>query len=432
MKTFRIIFALLRVRRLFATLLLFPLLGSLTVVITQLILSGSALRQISEEKKISTTTKDEQEETDWQFLRLILFGNGLPQAKPLLCIWNQDPEKSNVERPPSKECAPDKLDIALHVSDDLQVDRNEYLRLIEGNALRLHICKTCKPELELFVSNQGNSVKAHSSYGLMLYGLLMLDRKIQEQFKALKIQRLDLKEKLGQVFFFLPELKAPIQVSSIQISMIFILNITALIVISLWLGLRAHRKVLDYFSKSGALLPMVAATGKTPFYLALWGITGLRVSIFLLASIPLMLIILDGSSEDQTTLDVFSHSLLDMLLWLLALLSSMTLATIIASISDLKGRHEILSALYKIIPLLLSALGAILWAASFLVTSEQAGIFRSLISTFPILGMGPMILAPVVQPKLYILIIHTIASSALIYYLMKKNAHWFAAHLEEL
>ena len=266
----------------------------------------------------------------------------------------------------------------------------------------------------------------------MMYGLLMLDRKIQDQYKSLKIQRKDLKQKLGDVFFFMPELKAPIEVSSMEVSMIFILNITALVVISLWLGLRAHRKILDYFSKSGALLPMVAATGKTPFYLALWGITGLRVFVFLFASVPLLFVVLNESSEQHSIFDIFNGNFVDFSIWLLALFSSMTLATMIASISELKGRHEILSVVYKIIPLLMSAFGALFWASSFLATSEIAGIFRSVLSALPIIGMGPIILAPVVQPKFYILLIHTVASCTFIWFLMRKNAHWFAAHLEEL
>lgn len=432
MKTFRIIFALLRVPRLFASLLLFPLLGALIVVGTQLLLSGSALRQINKSQKESLHEEIKSEDKDWQFLRAILYGSGSPLPDPKLCIWTKPEESHKPEQPPSEECAPDRLDIALHVSEDSRIEPLEYLKMIKGNAQRLHICESCKPDLELFVSSQGNSTKAHSTYGLMLYALLLMDKELSQQFKELKIKREDLKDKLGDVFFFLPELKSAIAVSSLQISLVFILNITALVVISLWLGLRAHRKVLDYFSKSGALLPMVAATGKTPFYLALWGITALRVAVFLVASVPLLLVVLGSASEQESVFSTIGLNFWELAIWLIALLSSMSLATLIASISDLKGRHELLSVAYKIIPLFLSALGALVWASSFFATTESAGIFRSILSMLPIFGMGPIILAPVIQPKIYILLIHILSSAGLVWFLMRRNAHWFAAHLEEL
>lgn len=432
MRTARIIFALLRVPSLFSSLLLFPLLGSLLIVILQLSVSGSAIRYIQDENRIITAKEKQSDDKDWQFLRVLLYGNGRPLQSSQICIWKQDPINSSLELPPSPECNPDRLDVALHVADGMTVDTQEYLRLINGNSSRLHLCKTCSPDLELFVEASGNRVKAHSAYGLMLYGLLILDKEIQDQYLSLKTQKQSLKEKFGAVSFVSPDLKAPVQISSLEISLILIANIAAMVVIALWLGLKAHRKVLDYFSKSGALLPMVAATGKTPFYLAMWGITLLRVGLFLLASIPLFFIMLGTASGEDGIRSVFGANLAHSLLWLLALLSSMGLATLVASISDLKGRHQFWSFLYRIIPLFISALGIFLWGLSFLSISPSAGIFRNLLLAIPVIGIGPIIIAPVVQPEFYILLIHSFLSSLLIWILLRKNARWFAAHLEEL
>ena len=271
MKTLRIIFALLRVPRLICKPASFSAFRG-----------NNRSRDTINTKRFSTKTdfqlsrslqcyRNKGEEQTGKFLRTDTLRKRIPSTCPATLCLDKDERGVGYEQPPSKECAPDRLDIALHVPDSMQVDLDEYLRLIEGDALRLHVCKKCSPDLELFVSPQGNSVKAHSAYGLMLYTLLNLDKRIQQQYKELKKMREDLREKLGDVFFLLPELKAPIAISSLEVSLIFILNITALVVIALWLGLRAHRKILDYFSKSGALLPMVAATGKTPFLSGLMG-----------------------------------------------------------------------------------------------------------------------------------------------------------------
>lgn len=431
MKWLRIIVAFLKVPRLFATLLLFPFLGAMVVVAAQLFISGTALRQITEENRAPEVI-EVNDGQDFKLLRLILFGTSTPLPAPRLCVWKSTTESGLDERPQSEDCQPDRLDVALHLEEGMQVDFNEYLRLLDGNAQRLHVCKSCKPDLELTVSKGGNSVRAHSSYGLMVFGLLMMDKRISQQFKLLRQDRDELHKKFGSIFFFLPELRAPIEISELEVSLVFILNITAVVVIALWLGLKAHRKVLDYFSKSGALLPMVAATGKTNFYLALWGITGLRVVVFLIASVPLMFYVLNNISEDQTMLGIFKQSWANFIFWLFALLASMTLATLIASISDLKGRHGVLNFIYKVVPLLVAGAGSIIWVASFLFNSAEAAQLRMILTAVPVAGMGPMILAPVVPPKFAVILIHSILSCMLIVLLMIKNARWFAAHLEEI
>jgi hypothetical protein len=428
MAAFRIVLSLIKVPRLFAALLLFPILGALLIVFVQLFFTASTLTQISSAKN---TDSDYNINVNWDFLRLILFSDGKPLAEePKICIWQTDPS-SSLETFPSADCAPDRLDVAIHHKEEKPLDLSKYVELVRGNSYRLHVCKDCRPDLEFFESSSKPEVKIHSIYGLILYQLILKDTQIESKIKELRRER-NLREKgFGEVSLNLSQLHKPTNLSAIDLSIVIVLNITSLAVIALWLGLKAHRKVLDYFSKSGALLPMVAATGKKSFYSALWIITGLRVLAFLLASVPLLIFTLlnSSSSDTQSAVDIAS---IYFLIWLAALISGLSLATIIASISDLKGRHELLSIMYKLVPLLLSILGGIIWLLSFLGTGDISVLLRNVIVALPIVGLGPLILSQVVQVHLYLLIIHILLSLLGCQYLLKRNTHWFAAHLEEL
>ncbi len=426
MSAFRIVYSLLKVPRLFASLLLFPIIGALIIVAIQLVFTASALTQISSVKNLDV---EDNIDPNWNALRIVLFSDPYPlEQAPVLCIWKKE---NGVETYPSEQCRPDRLDVALNVSPDVEIDYQKYLDMIKGNALRLHVCSDCKPDLRIINPADKPQIKISSIYGLMLYQLIIRDEEKESAIKEIRKEINRYRKGLGSVEINLASLKRPINLSSIDISLAATLNITALAVIALWLGLKAHRKVLEYFSKSGALLPMVAATGKKPFYRALWIITGLRVFSFLGASVPLLLITLvkSYSISDMQLIDVSSSYFA---VWIIALFAGLSLATIIASMADLKARHELLSIAYKLIPLFLSIFGVMIWSVTFFGTGELSGILRSAIAAIPVIGLGPLIFSQVIQLPSLVLLIHLLLSIAGCYYLLNKNTHWFAAHLEEI
>jgi len=206
----------------------------------------------------------------------------------------------------------------------------------------------------------------------------------------------------------------------------------SLVIISLWLALKAHRKVLDYFARNGALLPMVAATGKGVFYAAIWILTLTRVAAFVCAAVPITFFGLTGLLSDRQLDQMIKINSPEFVLWVLALLASLSLATLIASIADLKHRHQFFSIGYRYVPLFFCLAGGFVWTGSFLFDGPFFGYFRALLSALPIVGAASILVAPVMQPQLSVLVVHLLLTSVLLVVALKRNARWFAAHLEEL
>lgn len=205
-----------------------------------------------------------------------------------------------------------------------------------------------------------------------------------------------------------------------------------LVVVGLWLALRSHRKVLDYFARNGALLPMVSACGKSSFYSALWLITLLRVGAFLLTAVPLSIAFFVNHFRDEQLENLMGPQGLEFVLWILALTASLSLAAVTASIAELKHRQHLLNILLKYVPTALAFLGAAFWGLSLLLEGAFIQFVRDTIATLPVIGMVPIILAPVFKPHLNVLALHTIIAAGVIVLVLKSNARWFAAHLEEL
>jgi hypothetical protein len=190
--------------------------------------------------------------------------------------------------------------------------------------------------------------------------------------------------------------------------------------------------VLDYFARNGALLPMVAATGKHSFYDAIWLLTVFRVGAFLLAAVPATLLVFTGLTEDQPIPSFFGEDRLFPYAWMVAIGLSFALATLIASIADLKHRHHFLSFLYLYLPIAVCAISAVGWGLTFLVDSPAFGYVRNIAAALPIVGMAPVLVSPLFQPSIWVLVAHALLTLGLIWLFLKRNAHWFAAHLEEL
>ena len=57
---------------------------------------------------------------------------------------------------------------------------------------------------------------------------------------------------------------------------------------------------------------------------------------------------------------------------------------------------------------------------------------RHAVTALPVAGLAPMIMAPLLQPPLFVLAAHGLLACIFLFYTLTLNARWFAAHLEEL
>ncbi len=430
MSPFRLAFALLRIPRLFAALILFPLLLSLLIVFAQLVLTTAASRFAAVDSSALEQHYERRRESDLGKL-LVLGDTALAPLQ--ICRWNEVPTSEGLrEVPPGPQCAPDRLDAALHVASPHDFDAKDYVRLLDGWVERLHVCKSCRPDIVISIAEDSIRSDVYSTQALILLQLSRNNQSVQEHFIAATRERDQLRALTGETHFHSVGLRSSINLDQSKRMLTVIVNVAGLVIVALWLALKSHRKVLDYFAKNGALLPMVAATGKRSFYGALWVLTILRVSAFLAAAVPLTLYGIHELLDSSEDIPVLFPERAELVLWLIALTSSFALAALIASLADLRHRHELLSVLYRYVPLGFCMLGTALWTATFIFDGPLFGTIRSGITALPILGMGPILVAPALKPELSVLVVHGVLTLILLGFAVRANTRWFAAHLDEL
>jgi hypothetical protein len=360
----------------------------------------------------------------------MIYGNGDLRSPLKVCRWVVGPK--GTEDFPEPACSPDRLDVAIRTTNPESFDVTRFQRLFEGHIDRLHVCRDCQPDVIITPGGDGQiTSQAHSLFGLSILFLPYSNKEVVEQRTAVKEAYDDIQRSLGSISMHIPEISEAIGISSLKGTLPITTNIALLVVIALWLALKAHRKVLDYFSHNDVLLPLAAACGKQTFYSAIWILTLFRVGCFLGASIPLMYIGLSDIITSNMSMDL-SFSLVRGAAWLLALISALGLATVIASIAELKHRHTILSISYRFIPLVGAFLGAVAWGGAFVIPMQACGVFRLIVSSLPIVGIAPILLAPVTGLPYFPMMTHAVLAIIGLTWLLKRNARWFAAHLEEV
>ncbi|RMG39887.1 MAG: hypothetical protein D6719_12355 [Candidatus Dadabacteria bacterium] len=430
MRSLRLVFALLKIPRLFASLILLPLLLSLVILVIQVTVTQVFF--VASELKDSEHIEDTYEQLqNRSFGKLILFGEEQLPEKIKVCRWVRDSRMLEGEAPP-KGCAPDRLDVAIQTDFPETFDVREYQKIFNGKAYQMHVCRHCQPDLVVDTKKGTPETRIYSFQGLLLLGTLRINSQIAKNRVSAAKNMASIMNALGQINFYSEDFRGAVPISNVSYGIGFIINIAFLVIIALWLALKAHRRVLDYFAKNGALLPMVAATGKGPFYGALWCITIIRVLAFLLAAIPVTIysfyeLIDSGKLNLQFTTDYG-----EVALWIIAITTSLGLATIVASIADLKQRHHLLSFTYRYLPFLISIMGAMLWLITFIFQGNFPATIRSLTASLPLAGIVPILVAPLCRPSLFVLAAHAIFATVLFMLALKSNARWFAAHLEEL
>jgi hypothetical protein len=423
MKPVRLALSLILVPRLFLTLILFPLILSIILIylqlfVTTILVSLSNRDSVKMEKKISETQND-------NLLRRILYGDGKPLRDFKICKWTSD-------TPPEPDCNLNRLDAAVHAGELTDAELARYADIFRGNVRKLHICKDCKPDIVLIHSPEKVTCNIFSIWGLMLARLAMTTSDAGEHMVQAFKQTEDVSRLLGEQFLHIYGLSEAIKINEVEPDLVFIINIAGMLIIAVWLALKAHKKVLDYFSKSGALLPLVAATGKETFYQALWIITAIRVSAFLLTALPITIFTLHEIYSENISARIFNYEPLLILVWFITIILALSFATLIASIADLKQRYTLFGIFYKFLPITVCLLGSFIWSLTFLLDGTSVNNIRLAITSLPVLGVGPVLLSPIVKPGVSYLIIHSILTIFLFKILLSKNSRWFAAHLDDL
>ena len=427
MAIFRLTLALIRIPRLFVSLFLFPILLSIGVVYGQLLVTGLYLRLSTQgsseiEQNIEFTQHNNP-------VRWMIYGSGEPRPQIKICRWVLDGQN---EVPPSDpECAPQALDVAINVPNPATYDPARYVTLFNENFERLHICLNCAPHLRIKVLPNKNESDVRSIWSLALLSISKRGSETQQRllanWKAIEVHA----GLIGNLQFYAAGYTKPLAITAAPRTISLVITVASLVAIALWLSLKAHRRILEYFVRSGALLPMVAACGKRTFYGSLWMLTILRVFVFLAAAVPISIFTLLEMNQGDN-LPFVHDAPITAVFWLVAICSGLSLATVVGSIADLKQRHAILGFTYRYLPLLAAVFGSLIWCLTFLSPAEITGTVRSLIAATPILGIMPLLTVPLFTPPTWVVITHAFGAAVLTLILLRKNSAWFAAHLEEL
>ncbi len=430
MKALYLAFSFIRVPKLFVSLLLWPMIIGVGIAVVQTVSSSAYFGLVNETPQdFRERVKTEPFENRW--LRGKLFESTAPIGPLSLCRW----ETSNgIESPPPGQgCRLEAYDVVLRPGGMSEEKIASYLKYFDGSTRRIHLCETCESKIIIEQTPDGIVSDIHGFIALAVYNLSenSASAKISSHYADARDDMEAIKDITGTVRLHPDGFPHPLNMSEATKTMLLIFNTSLITIIALWLSLKGHRKVLDYFARNGALLPLVAACGKKTFYASLWIITLIRVAFFLMAALPATVVMYVKTVPDETLAE-FMGSPLEFLLYLCGIITSLSCLAIIASIAELKHRHTWLSFLYRYVPLSLAFIGTIVWFICIFTAGETSAIIQKVIACIPILGISPILVSPLFELHSDIIAIHASIASVLVLLMLKINSQWFAAHLEEI
>lgn len=428
----RLTWCLLRIPRLVAILLLAPVITAVMLAVLQFFGSAIFLRAPSHQsaemraEKLEARAKDQ----DPSWFRKTLIGNADFARELKTCFWEDDPVTQTL-RATSPDCALERFDIVISPAVTETFGLPFYQNLFKGLFRAIHICDGCGTDIIIRKENGKMRTDFRSFLGFVLFQEVNFRGSVEKKHIEALQARKELGERLGDRFFDLVGFREPTKLSSLSAKIVIILNIGFAIVTALWLALKAHRRVLDYLSHSGVLLPMVAAVGKSPFYGSVWLLTLIRVAAFVLATVPLGIFVFIDVITDPSAFPFYGRPFA-FFAWALAVIISFALAALVASVAELKHHHDLFNIHYKLAPLIACSFGGIVWTVTFLVELPIGQTVRSLIGAIPVVGIGPILLAPVFEPYWYVLAANIVSTLVLLIWVGRYNTRWFAAHLDEI
>ena len=433
MNSFRLALTFLSIPRLFLTLIFWPLF--LGIVFATLQVSFSSFYISATERSPEQYRKDllNDSMSNAFVLQTVLPDQVIP-ATPRMCLRPSAGIVGTIPRSAETDCTIADYDLVIRTNSFSEPSISYWSRIFSGIVAQIHICSDCSSHLTIDTTTTPTSTLLQDYKALVLFSTAKQASNYQARIESLNAKQLidDFKLYAGNVIFTPANQNGQIPLSNVNTLIVLLFNTATIILTTLWLLLRSHRKVLDYFAKNGALLPLVAACGKQSFYQSLWVITITRVLAFLLSCVPTTILVY-RSIVDETSLNsfIFNDGGL-FILWLMAVSLGMGTLTIIASIADLKERHSTLSPWFRLTPLIACILGLVLWGYSLLFSAPWLYCAQRIIVATPVLGILPIMFAPLVSTNEWLLFVHIWLSTIITLALLKINARWFAAHLEEL
>jgi len=423
MTSLKLALAFIRIPRLFVALLFWPLILGLLISIFQILLSVGYL-QISDSRATQVEQRLEAKTNYDSWLTRVVHGNSPPQD-PEICRWQGS------ERPLSDPCKEQKYDAAVITDNPADFDPSPYLAHFGKSIRALHLCKSCKAALVMNPSI--DEMNIYSIRGMLIYMLkdFVQGKEQSKHYVDFLKHREKTSEFEGEVKLHPGNNPLVISLSSLIPHLLFIFNAATLVLLTLWLALKAHTRVLNYFSKNDALLPLVASCGKKSFYNSIWLITAARVGCFLLAAIPVTIISYSKLLR-ESPLETLGTSGWYLLLWFLAIVSSLALVTMISSLAELKKRHSLTGFLYQYLPLTICLTGLMLWGVAIFSNLNFSFQFGRVILATPILGLGPLLISPITEADPGVVFIHLLLSLIFFLRLKNSNSDWFASHLGQI
>lgn len=407
---FFVALSFMRIPKLFIDIFLLPCLISFFIILIQLVITSLVIGSVS--TKADTQIKNTQAVTNP--LRKFLLG--CEDCKLEVCRY----EKSQIIS--GKNCEREFYDFTIYAPKPREFDLSPYLEQLNTHFKRVVICDDCEPSAIVLETSPVTEIHISSVWGLMLYA-----NSVQDSFKKLKASRdktEEIKGKFGSLYLHIRGM-GMIKGEKLVQRLGVIANICSILVISVWLLVRAHRLILSYFARSGSLLPLVSFLGP-PFYSSIWILTLMRVLIFLSPSTLAAYVVLKA----EYNIEFLPFA--DLIEWLLALFSGFLLAGLTSSISDLKSRGNFRYIIFRYLPFLTTLIGGALWGLSLLFPLSFMVSLRSILTATPLLGLAPLILSPIF-PVSKLVIAAACASNALcVYLLARANRTWFNSHLEEI
>lgn len=422
----------------FALYILFgPLFVGLILTFFQAIFTFSAFE--AEKNKSEDVKERLDKKVQSKFIRSILYDSEEEFGELSVCRWQvegKDEKGLLVEVPPRTGCTLDSFDISIRSSSPDTFDTAEYEEVFSGSIQQLHICRFCEAGVIMYpeLDEEERYSEAKTPLAAWLFRLAALEnQKLQEKVLDTVEHRDKLKNLKGDIVVWTKDKSIKVNTGNFPGDSLIILNTAAFVVVSLWLGLKSHRKVLDYFQRSGALLPLVAALGKKDFYLAVWALTLARLGMFLIPTLPMLILIFNSVLSGDNLDTSLKGEFLFTAFWILSSICSLGFLTILGSIAELKHRSSYLVVLYRYLPLFACLFGTAVWVVGTLfVDGWLFDLIRYLVAMAPILGLGALIVAPIMKLPVWVLIAHSALSLFCTSLIIKRNSEWFASHLEEI
>jgi len=424
LNAFRLARHLLSIRRLFISLLLMPVVIGLGIVFVQTIASVTYLKLINEHsneygRRLSTSQAS-------AFLRRFLYGTAETGAKVTICRWADG-------MPAGEGCAIAPIDIVLRVQNPADFDPSAIVDTFEGATRRIHLCRDCDSEFRITLTGDGAQTRISSFAALAVLALADSERFVDLSRHLVKAHAEwdQIEEIRGEVEFAPPGLSAPIMFSDARNIMVLVLNASLIAAIVLWLALRSHRRVLDYFAKNDVLLPLIASCGKRTVYHSLWVLTLVRVIAFLLtALVPLLFVM--SALRDVSSKPLIAASAPALLLWGVTVFLGLSAMGTIVSIGELKQRYPFASLMHKVLPFVAWLGGSVLWFVAILEGGSSWQTIAKTVELLPVIGLTPVLIAPMGALSVGMLACHSVIACLLAWHALRYNAQWFGAHVEEV